>query len=256
MHQRQQQLLEMMRHGQVEIKRAALALGVAEMTVRRDLQDLAEQRLVLMVKGGAVIHPSRYEPEHTDRQLTPAKYVLAEALYKRIMPVDSLYLSTGFTVLAFANVLARRCLRPVTVITNSLSNAAALFRTPCKVMLLGGELRSNSLDLVGPIAEKDIDLFHVDMVVSGCDGACGKRGFYSSDLNLSRLERKSMTIADKVTIVTESCKFGKKQLANFALPHEVGLLVTDNDLPATERDALLAAGVDVLQTTIAQPEPG
>ena len=58
MHQRQQQLLEMMRHGMVEIKRAAASLGVAEMTVRRDLQALAEQRLVMMVKGGAVVHPS------------------------------------------------------------------------------------------------------------------------------------------------------------------------------------------------------
>jgi DeoR/GlpR family transcriptional regulator of sugar metabolism len=246
MHQRQQQLLEMMRHGMVEIKRAAVSLGVAEMTIRRDLQALAEQRLVMLVKGGAVVHPSRYEPEHSERNLTAAKYALAEALYQRIMPIDSLYLSTGFTVLAFANVLARRCLRPLTVITNSLSAAAALFRTPCKVMLLGGELRANSLDLVGPMAEKDIDLFHVDMVVSGCDGACGQRGFYSSDLNLSRLERKTMAIADNVAIITESTKFGKKKLANFALPHEVDLLVTDDALPAEERDVLAQVGVEVM----------
>ncbi|WP_176014968.1 DeoR/GlpR family DNA-binding transcription regulator [Victivallis sp. Marseille-Q1083] len=250
MHQRHRRILEILQHGALRIRQAAPELGVTEMTLRRDLRELEAQNLILMVKGGAILHPARYEPERSKLLLTAEKFALAEALYEAIMPVDSLYISSGFTALAFARVLSRRNTRRMTVITNFLPAAAALFQTRCQVILPGGELRSTSLDLIGPIAEREIGEFQVEWAVSGCDGALPGYGFYTSDMNLSRLEARSIGIADHVAIISESAKFGRKALTRFAAVREVDLLVTDDRLEAEAADALRREKVKIIQVPL------
>lgn len=252
MHQRQKKILDMLQNGRLNIHAAAAELGVTEMTLRRDLLSLEKRKLVLRVKGGAVLHPAQYEPETGDATRQDRKFAIAEVLYERIMPADSIFLSTGTTSLAFAKVLARRNIRPMTVITNSLPVASALFRSSCRVILLGGELRATSLDLVGPVAERDLEEYHVDWLVSGCDGAFPDYGFYTSDVRLSELEKKSRRIADRAAIITDSVKFGRRALTRFASLDDIQLLVTDDELSATDREKIRAAGVEIL---LARAEP-
>ena len=247
MNERQQQILERLHHGRTELSTLAEEFGVSEMTIRRDVHLLEARQLALAVKGGAVLHPSNYEPKSTDVSLTSQKFALAEALYREIMPTESLFIGTGFTVLAFARVLAQRNHRYMTVVTHALSVAASLFRSKARVFLPGGELRSNSLDLVGAIAEREVGEFHVDWLVSGCDGADAKGGFYTSDMNLSRLEQKSISLAEHVAIITESSKFRRRALTCFAVPERIDLLVTDSRLPKHDCELLREKGVRVVQ---------
>lgn len=247
MHQRQKKILDMLQNGKLLIHTAALELGVTEMTIRRDLQELEKQKQILRVKGGAIPHPARYEPETVDSELLDRKFAIANALFSRILPVDSIFISTGSTSLAFAKVIARRNVLPMTVITNSLQVASTLFRSCCKVILLGGELRTNSLDLIGPVAERNLEEYHVDWLVSGCDSAFSDYGFYTTDVSLSNLEKKSLRIADHTAIITASGKFGKRALTRFAALKEIDLLVTDKDLSAEDFRKLEKAGIEIIQ---------
>lgn len=247
MYQRQRKILDMLQRGKVLIREAARELGVTEMTLRRDLKSLEERKLILLVKGGAILHPARYEPESPASNAdTDRKFAIAEALYQRIMPVSSIFVSAGTTSLAFAKVIARRNNLPITVITNSLPVASTLFRSCCKVILLGGELRTNSLDLVGPIAEKNLEEYHVDWLVSGCDAALSSYGFYTSDVSVSNLEKKSLQIAAKAAIICDSSKFGKRALTRFATLDEIDLLVTDDQLSAGDSALLKDSSLELL----------
>ena len=247
MHQRQKKILDMLQSGRLEIRAAAAELGVAEMTVRRDLRELEARKLVLRVKGGAIPHPARYEPETGPAEGLDRKFALANALFQRLMPVDSIFIGTGSTTLAFAKVLARRNLLPMTVVTHSLPVAAALFRSRCKVILLGGELRTDSLDLTGPIAERDLEDYHVDWLISGCDGAQADFGFYTSDVSISNLEKKSLRIADHAAIIAGSGKFACRALTRFAPLEAIDLLVTDADLAPADQRKLRCAGLEILK---------
>ncbi|MBO4303740.1 MAG: DeoR/GlpR transcriptional regulator [Lentisphaeria bacterium] len=239
MHARHKKILDMLERGRLTIKEASLELGVAEMTLRRDLKLLEKSGALLQVRGGAVLPPARYEPESSVKGELERKFALAEALYKKIMPAETLFIGTGSTVLAFAKYLARHNTLPVTVITNSLPVASSLFKTHCHVILPGGELRSNSLDLVGPVAERNMEDYHVDYLISGCDAASSGYGFYTSDMNLSNLEKKSIRIADRTAIITASGKFRKKALTRFAAREDVDLLVTDTELSREDEKELL-----------------
>ena len=253
MRDRQRKILEMLRKGKVLIREAASELGVTEMTLRRDFRALEERKLLIQVKGGAIPSPIRYETETGNRLLSDIKFAIAEALYKRIMPSETLFIGAGSTALAFAKVLARKKLPALTVVTNALPVASTLFQSSCKVILPGGELRTTSLDLVGPMAERNLEDYHVDWLVSGCDGALAGNGFYTSDMSLSNLEKRSISIASHVAVITESGKFGKKALTCFASTDSVDLLVTDDGLPDGEAALLKKAGVELILVHPAEP---
>ena len=248
MYQRQRKILDMLQRGKLLIRDAAGELGVTEMTLRRDLKSLEERKLILLVKGGAILHPARYEPESPDSiDKMDRKFAIANALYDEIFPADSLFISAGSTSLAFAKVIARRNTLPVTIITNSLPVASTLFRSCCKVILLGGELRTSYLDLVGSIAEKNLAEYQVDWLVSGCDAALSDYGFYTSDVSVSNLEKKSLEIASKAAIIADSSKFGRRALTRFASLDEIDLLVTDSGLSPQDAGNLKNTRIKLLQ---------
>ena len=249
MHTRQKLIMEMLqRSGRLGVHAAARELGVSEMTLRRDLRALEKEKLLVQVRGGAMPHPARYEPENVLSDLSDLKFALAEALYRRIVPCETMFIGTGSTCLAFAKLMARKTLLPGTVITHSLPVASALFRCRCKVILLGGELRTKSMDLVGPVAEKTLEEYHVELLVSGCDGAFADYGFYTSDMSLSKLEQKTISIADRTAVITESSKFGKRSLTRFAPLEEIDLLVTDTGLTPGDEAKLVSHGIEVIKT--------
>ena len=207
---RQKNLLELLqKQERLDSASAAKKFGVSTMTIRRDFRVLEAEKLILQTKGGAVIHPAQYEPENIISELNDLKFEIADALFQRIFPCKSLFIGTGTTCLAFAKTVARRNIVPNTVITHSLSVASALFQSRSKVILLGGELRKNSMDLVGETAERNLSEYKVEWLISGCDGALADYGFYTSDMRLHNLERKTISVADNVAVITESSKFGK-----------------------------------------------
>ena len=248
MYQRQRKILDILQRGKLLIREAAKELGVTEMTLRRDLKSLEERKLILPVKGGAILHPARYEPESAESiDRMECKFAIADALYQQIFPTESIFISAGSTSLAFAKIIARRNTLPMTVITNSLPVASTLFRSCCKVILLGGELRTNSLDLVGSIAEKNLEEYHVDWLVSGCDAALSDYGFYTSDVSVSNLEKKSLQIAAHAAIIADSSKFGKRALTRFATLDEIDLLVTDDELSEQDTENIRNSGLTLIK---------
>jgi len=249
MHVRHKAIMEMLqRSGRLELRLAARELGVSEMTLRRDFRELEAEKLLVRVKGGAMLHPARYEPENTFADLSDVKFDLAEELFRRLYPCDTMFIGTGTTCLAFAKIMARKNLHPATVITHSLSVASALFQSRCRVILLGGELRSKSMDLVGPVAEKNLEEYQVEWLVSGCDGAFADYGFYTSDVRLSNLEKKTISIANRTAVVTESGKFGRRSLTRFASLDDIDLLVTDDRLAEEDERKLVRHGIEVVKT--------
>lgn len=246
MHQRHKKILDLLQNGKICIPELATMFEVTEMTIRRDLRELEKQKLLIQVKNGALPYPVDYEHEYAGDGISGQKFSIAHTLYQRIMPSDTIFISTGTTALAFARILARQNVLPMTVITNALSVASALYRSSCKVILLGGELRTKMMDLVGPISEKNLEEYHVDWLISGCDGADADYGFYTSDSRLSSLEKKSICIADKVAIITEHTKFERRSLTRFASLQDIDLLVTDDSISDRIRTKLAQHGIEVL----------
>ena len=257
MNSRQKQILELLHTSDQSIKSLASRFGVTEMTVRRDLKALSDHEGVIVSCGQVMLY-DKLQKSSEDAEMEAAAVVranIAETLYHRIFPMETLFLSGGRTTLAFARYLASHCTSPVTVVTNSLAIASTLFcgnnrndaTGQCKVILLGGELRNDQMDLMGPVAEKNLREYHVEWLVTGCDAADSERGFFTSDLSVSNLERESVKIADHVAVLTASEKFALRAFVKFADFSDIDLLVTDNQLASSMVSQLKKHGLEVIR---------
>lgn len=244
---RKEQLIAILqRAGRVGIQEQARAFGVSAMTIRRDLQALEDEGLAWRVHGGAVLRERTVDAFFATGDVTAERRRIAARVLALLGPAPgTVMLSTGRTTQEIARQMVAAP-PDCTVVTNSLPVSGALFGSGIEVILLGGTLRSGFLDLVGPITERNLDGLHIDILVTGCDGAVADKGFFTGDLNMAAMEEKSVRLSDRVIVATESFKFEKKSFARFARPTEVSCLVTDRGLSARDRQVMEDAGIEVI----------
>lgn len=246
MNRRQKTLLDkLVRLGRISIEAEAPVFGVSEMTIRRDITLLEEMGLAIRTHGGAVPRTDVKESILAETSSTDGQKRIARKILELIPDSCTLMLSTGSTTLEVARHLAVSGKR-LSVVTNSLPIAAALFQTPVQVILTGGTLRSDSLDLAGPVTEKNLDEYYIDMLISGCDGAIAAEGFFTKDINLAEMERKAVQKSKNVLIVAEAGKFERRAFVKFASTAEVSAVVTDGRLSQADAAALDKAGVKLI----------
>src|SRR5277367_5255730 len=104
--QRQASILdEVRRHGGVRVADLVRALGVSDMTVRRDIEALADRGLVAKVHGGAVaVDGATDEPGYTTKssQQQAEKLAIARAAAELVKPGHAVGISAGTTTAALA----------------------------------------------------------------------------------------------------------------------------------------------------------
>ena len=245
MNSRQKTLVEKLyKLGRLFIKEEATAFAVAPMTIRRDIQFFESQGIAIRTHGGAVPRVNEPLQIFTQPEASAIQKKIARKAVEMIPAESTLMLSTGSTTLEVARQLAASDLR-ICVITNSLPIAAVLFQTKIQVVLTGGSLRSNSLDLTGPVTEKNLDEYYIDILITGCDGV-SQDGFFTKDLNLAEMEKKSVKKSAKTIVVTESHKFNKPAFVKFASLDEISTVITDKKLPDEFSRQLLHSGIELI----------
>jgi DeoR/GlpR family transcriptional regulator of sugar metabolism len=244
--QRQALILEEVnRLGAVRVIDLAQSLRVSDMTVRRDLDVLADAGLLTKVHGGATalegLTSSSLEPTFSTKvtRERAAKEAIATQAAKLVEPGAAIAISGGTTTHAFARMLVD--VPGLTVVTNSLPLADLLHtegRDDQTVILTGG-MRTPSDALVGPVAVEAIRRLHVDRVFMGTYGMDERAGFTSPNLLESETNRALVDAGRRLVVLADHTKWGLVGLSAIARLEEADLLITDNAL-AEDARALLS----------------
>ena len=243
--QRQKLILdEVRRMGAVRVKELTDLLAVSEMTVRRDLDTLAESGLLQKVHGGATARGHLSTEElgfETNSHRQPAeKEAIAESARRLVGPGQAIGLTAGTTTWRLAHRIAD--VPNLTVVTNSVQVADVLQRErrPDVTVVLTGGVRTPSDALVGPVAVTTIGALHLDLLFLGVHGMAEDAGFTSPNLLEAETDRAFIAAAQRVVVVADSTKWGVRGLSRVARLDEVHVLVTDNNLPTEAREVLEA----------------
>ncbi len=230
---------------QVSVSDMAIRFAVSEMTIRRDLDELERQGLTQRKHGGAVSTGKLrfFQMGLPNYQATDAKAAIGKLAAELVAPGQTVMIDTGTTALEVARHLPQNA--DITVATTSLCVAQDLYNSSIKILLLGGFLRNEFPSVYGPMTEKLLHDIRVDILFTGCDGADSSTGFYSNDLHISNLEQAMIHIANRVVVVTESCKFGRRAFARYATVPEVDVLVTDTLISTEDRAHLEEQGIAI-----------
>lgn len=230
-------LLEMLAsRGRLGVDEAAAELAVSVATIRRDLDHLAEQQLLSRTRGGAVAQavsydlPMRYKSSRKEGE----KQRIGRAAARLATSGAVVGLNGGTTATEVARGLVTRVdLTDLTVVTNALNIAGELVVRPqVKLVVTGGVARPQSYELIGPLAERIVGDLALDIAFIGVDGldpVAGASARHEGEADIGRLLAAA---AERVVVVADSAKLGRRAFARICGVDEVDVLVTD--IGATE----------------------
>lgn len=255
-------MLEMLAaDGRIEIDDAAGRLQVSSATIRRDLDELADQQLLVRDRGGAVPHsvsydlPLRYKSSrHADEKRRIA--AIAAGL---VVPGGVVGLNGGTTTTEVARALATRSdlhhradgadatPAQITVVTNALNIAHELAVRPhVKLVVTGGVARPQSYELTGPLALPVIEQLTLDIAVIGADAISADTGASTNNENEAAVNRELAWRARKVVVVADTSKLGRSAFARICPASDIDVLVTGAAADRQAVEELRDAGIDVL----------
>lgn len=246
--ERRRAILEIMnRDGRVLVTELSRQFQTSQVTIRKDLELLHEQRHLHRTHGGALPSrdgaledPTLREKEQLHRK---DKLHIANAAARLVNEGQVVILDSGTTTTAVARAL--RNFHNLTIVTNAVNIAAELVGTRVDVILTGGTLRKNSFSLVGPIAEETLRHLSADTLFLGVDGFDVHYGLTTPNLLESKVNRVMVEVAKRVIVVCDSSKFGRRSLSRIGPTSIVHQVITDHGIPKSDSRILHKAGVEV-----------
>jgi DeoR/GlpR family transcriptional regulator of sugar metabolism len=237
-----------LRTGRASVADLSQAFGVSEVTIRGDLQMLAEQGLLVRTHGGA-IPANRLSPELSlalrRQQQTLAKDHIGEAGAALIEDGDAVWLDTSSTALAIARHLTHH--RHVTVITNSIAIVQELADHPnLDVVVPGGRLRRETASLIGVDGLDFVRRFNIQKGFFGAHGLTVDEGLTDVSVDEAEVKQVLVGLCRQVVAVLDATKWGRVGLASFAPLDQIDTIITDQSAPPGLVAQVQAAGVDVL----------
>lgn len=239
---RRQQILDLVSNGVEDVDALARRFGVSASTIRRDLAGLSRSGAITRTYGGAVLAhraPEQTLPAREGIQRS-AKEAIGRMAADVIRDGDSILLDSGSTVGALGLYLTNATVR---VVTSNLPLVPVLVQRGIAVTILGGDVRSISMGVVGSLAELVLRRLTVDKVFLGADGVVAGRGLCEASPEQCALKELMVAQAGSVFVLADSSKLGQATQQCWAPISKAWTLITDG-----------AADEAQLQPFLARPE--
>jgi DeoR/GlpR family transcriptional regulator of sugar metabolism len=245
--QRQAAILDRVRAtGGVRVSELAAEYGVSDMTIRRDLEALADRGLLAKVHGGATtVSPgAAHEPGFAAKSVRQRgeKTAIAMRAAALVSPGDAIALSAGTTTAELAQRLVD--VPSLTVVTNSIPVADVFYRggRPDQTVVLTGGTRTPSEALVGPVAVAAIGSLHLDLLFLGVHGMSERAGYTTPNLMEADANRALVEASERLVVLADSTKWGTVGISSIVPLDRADILITDSGLDE-DAQALLSETV-------------
>ncbi|MEU8828789.1 DeoR/GlpR family DNA-binding transcription regulator [Streptomyces sp. NPDC048636] len=251
-------LLELLaRDGRIEVDEAAAELTVSAATIRRDLDELAQQQMLTRTRGGAVAHNLSYDLplRYKTARRAPEKQRIGAAVARLVEPGSIVGLNGGTTTTEAARAIATRGELTasdggpgVTIVTNALNIASELaVRPQVKIVLTGGVARPQSFELMGPLATGVLAEVSLDLAVLGVDALDAAQGATAHHEGEASINHLMAARAARVAVVADSSKLGRRAFARICPLDTIDVLVTDTGADDERIAPYAEAGVEVIR---------
>jgi DeoR family lactose phosphotransferase system repressor len=224
--------------GIMTVKELEDALDVSGMTIRRDLDTLADEHQIERVYGGVTspdYEVSQSSSFRTNSQVNlKEKAVVAIKAAEQIVPGDIVYLGPGTTCELIIDHLPTTDIQIVTSNMAAFNKATAL-PTPPKIIVIGGEFDANSDSVNGIIAERAVQMMQFDKAFISTIGV-SKLSLSTSNSDAAKLQNIVLDNSTKRYVLCDYMKLGKRAFFDFYRLQADDYLITNNELSDEDRD--------------------
>lgn len=229
-----------LRDGEVIISKVARELNVSIETIRRDINAMCAQNLLIKVHGGAVPAQAPIsEAAYSQRKKSnnAVKSIIGEAAANLIKSNQVIAFSTGSTMEAVAAHI--KGVHNLYVLTNSLPIGETLSDMgergdfDGKVILFGGQLHPTERLTFGTTVTEQISKYFADIVFISA-AAVSDNGLMTTGTEEGNVIKSIMSCGSKVVLVIESKKIGKRSVYRYGSLENINTIITDNEQEISE----------------------
>jgi DeoR family transcriptional regulator of aga operon len=246
--ERHQQIIDLVHtKGYESVINLCKALKVSAVTIRKDLKLLEKSNKLFRTHGGA----SNTNPFTIDRNVNEKenmqieeKKSIAKKAAEYITANDSIIVASGTTMLALAREIMPK--QKLIVITSALQVATELIKhNDIEIFQLGGMIRQSSSSVVGSYAENILKDFFCTKLYLGVDGLDFEFGITTSNSMEAQLNKSMMQVVQKVVVLADHTKFGKRGFSRVCGLDEIDEIITDKNISPSIVEKYLSQGIKI-----------
>jgi DeoR family transcriptional regulator of aga operon len=234
--------------GSVTVLSLSKEFNVSAVTIRKDLTLLEELNLLFRSNGKAIRkNPYTHEKTVNEKEKIHQKEKnrISIKAAELIKPFDSIILASGTTIIEMAHQI--KPIQGMTVLTASLNAALIVSELDnVDVIQLGGIVRKSSASVIGPLGEKMLSEFTCSKLFLGVDGIDFDFGLTTTSAMEASINQAMIKYAQKIIILADSSKFGRKGFGRICGLKDVDQIITDSGIADSYKEKLIELGIDVL----------
>lgn len=240
---RRNRIVEMMQDNpEVRVDELARILEVSLITIRRDLQYLEEQKLLVRTYGGAV---STMPKNGSMDEVQMYRMLIAKFAARFVSENDTLFINTSRNALQMLDYIT--CAN-VTVITNNGKAVGCEYPQGVNVVLTGGELRHPKDAMVGDFALRNLQPIYAKKAFVGCSGISAEAGMTTEIFNEVSINELMIDHATQdVYVLADHTKIGSNSSFISCPIDKIKYLITDEKAPQEALDLIREKGIQVYQ---------
>lgn len=224
-----------------------------EATIRRDLEELQDKKMVRRIHGGATLPYPTSKPFNRAQLMVicqKEKQLIAKKAFSFIRENDAILLDASTTVLELAKCISSSNLKNITIITNSFYVVPLLSgKSGVKVLHTGGDVVYEMECSTGVVTRNMLESIRVDKCFLGTNGVEPSFGYSVPTMDDADVKKSMIAAAQQTFVLADHTKFGECYMGRFApFNGPVDYLITDS-MPATVDSKPYHSSVTLLEAS-------
>jgi DeoR/GlpR family transcriptional regulator of sugar metabolism len=215
-------------HNKILCADLSTKMGVSDDTIRRDLQELAQEDKLIKVHGGAL---SKSFHTAFDRKMVynlEDKHIIAQKTAALVQSGMYILTSGGTSILEFAKSLDTNL--NATFFTCSLNAAIEFAHHPSiEVVMIGDKVSKDSMLTTGASAVQTIESIQADLCILGINSLDTQFGLSENDWEVVQIKKAMIKASKKTICIGISEKLNSQQKIKVANLDEIDILITELD---------------------------
>ncbi|HDB6060035.1 TPA: DeoR/GlpR transcriptional regulator [Staphylococcus aureus] len=204
--------------------------GCSASTIRRDLSKLQQLGKLQRVHGGAMLKENRMiEANLTEKLATnlDEKKMIAKIAANQINDNECLFIDAGSSTLELIKYIQAK---DIIVVTNGLTHVEALLKKGIKTIMLGGQVKENTLATIGSSAMEILRRYCFDKAFIGMNGLDIELGLTTPDEQEALVKQTAMSLANQSFVLIDHSKFNKVYFACVPLLESTTIITSEKAL--------------------------
>jgi DeoR family transcriptional regulator, fructose operon transcriptional repressor len=219
-------------------------IDVSEDTIRRDVNELADEGLVIRIKGG-VMTAAYAVGQHTKTYSHADKVIIADKALSLLREGMIVLTGGGTSVREFIKRIPDN-LRATFMTVSPLSAVELLDKPQIKTIMIGGCVSAYSQMVVSGDVYASLANVRPDLCILGINAIDSKNGLTDSDWETVHIKKAMMQAARKTAVLTISEKLNTSMQVRIAHLDEIDYLVTELDAHDSQLDEYQAKKLTIL----------